>query len=215
MTGVNFPENFNRPYLSRSITDFWRKWHMTLSRWFRDYLYIPLGGNRRGNTRTYLNLVIVFGLCGLWHGAATTFIAWGLYQGVFLVAERYFSSESRLNQRKFYWVSLNFLVVTIGWVIFRSDSLSQATRYIGAMFRVDQLGSFEGITVAKPDPLFWMAMVIGAIIIFSPKRAFILIERYSPKSQRVINYILPAFLLIVSTMFLVQNSFQPFIYFRF
>jgi hypothetical protein len=83
------------------------------------------------------------------------------------------------------------------------------------MFRVDQLGSFEGITVAKPDPLFWMAMVIGAIIIFSPKRAFILIERYSPKSQRVINYILPAFLLIVSTMFLVQNSFQPFIYFRF
>ena len=215
MIGVNFPENFNRPYLSTSMTDFWRRWHMTLSRWFRDYLYIPLGGNKRGNTRTYLNLFAVFGLCGLWHGAATTFIVWGLYQGIFLVAERYFSSESRLNQRKVHWIALNFIVVIIGWVIFRSESLGQATRFVAAMFRVDQLGSFDGITVGRPGPLFWLAMLIGGIIIFSPRRVLTAIQRYMPKSHRFLNSTLPVVLLIVSTIFLAQNSFQPFIYFRF
>jgi alginate O-acetyltransferase complex protein AlgI len=95
MLGFNFPENFNQPYRSRSITEFWRRWHMTLSRWFRDYVYIPLGGNREGPWRTYRNLMIVFALCGLWHGAASTFLVWGVYHGVLLIAERLYSAARR------------------------------------------------------------------------------------------------------------------------
>ena len=123
--GFDFPENFNEPYRASSIQDFWRRWHMTLSRWFRDYCYIPLGGNRKGPVRTYVNLITVFFLTGLWHGASWNFIIWGLYHGCFLIIERLglkslLDRAPRPVQLLYVWV-----VVLIGWVWFRAESLMQ------------------------------------------------------------------------------------------
>src|SRR5262249_36297909 len=134
LLGFHFPENFAAPYLSQSVTEFWRRWHMTLSRWFRDYVYIPLGGNRGSQIMTYANLVVVFFLCGLWHGAAYTFVAWGLFHGAFLVGERYalhrwgIAPSGRLGQ------IYTLLAVTIGWVLFRSETLMQAATFLKRMF---------------------------------------------------------------------------------
>jgi alginate O-acetyltransferase complex protein AlgI len=133
--GFTFPENFKRPYSAVSITDFWRRWHITLSRWFRDYLYIPLGGNRRGTTRTCLNMAVVCVLCGLWHGANWTFLIWGIYHGFFLVIER-ITGMRDLSRQKYNIMRrlLTMLIVIVGWVLFRSQDLSQAIRFLEAMF---------------------------------------------------------------------------------
>ena len=134
MFGFNYLENFNYPYVSRSIREFWRRWHISLSSWFRDYLYIPIGGNQCGNVRTYLNLIIVFVLCGMWHGASWTFVCWGLYHGFFLVVERI--SVGRLLDRL--WPPVRYLLTIViiisGWVIFRCDTLSEAIVYLQVMY---------------------------------------------------------------------------------
>jgi alginate O-acetyltransferase complex protein AlgI len=147
--GFRFPENFLHPYGSRSLTEFWRRWHVSLSTWFRDYLYIPLGGNRRSPLRTALNLFLVFALCGLWHGAAWPFVVWGLYHGAFLAGERLFrhgtrSAEPALRSGRLagWWSSLRsaltraytLLVVLFGWVVFRSTTLERALQHLAAMF---------------------------------------------------------------------------------
>ncbi|HEY3331719.1 MAG TPA: MBOAT family O-acyltransferase [Capsulimonadaceae bacterium] len=140
MFGFHFPENFNNPYWASSITDFWRRWHMTLSGWFRDYLYIPLGGNRGPKWRTLSNLLVVFFLCGLWHGAAWTFVAWGMLHGIFLIFERLLmkSSSCGAQQLSLFKSALRHIyvvaVLLVSWVLFRSDSLPHALGYIGIMF---------------------------------------------------------------------------------
>jgi alginate O-acetyltransferase complex protein AlgI len=139
MFGLRLPENFNRPYSAVSVTDFWRRWHMSLSRWFRDYLYVPLGGNRGGTVKTYRNLVIVFFLTGLWHGAAWTFVVWGCYHGVWLIIERSTGlarSTAMLGPRR----ALTFLIIIIGWVIFRAGSLPEAGGLLSAMLLPQPLG---------------------------------------------------------------------------
>jgi len=130
MMGFSFPANFNRPYTAQSVTDFWHRWHMTLSRWFRDYLYVPLGGNRHGTVRIYANLAAVFLLCGLWHGAAWNFVAWGAWHGLFLVLERagLLAWRSRVLRHVYL-----LLVVIFGWVLFRADGLGHAAAYMTAM----------------------------------------------------------------------------------
>ena len=137
--GFRFPQNFNDPYISKSVTEFWRRWHMSLSSWFRDYVYIPLGGNRKGSFRTQINLLGVFVLCGLWHGAQWTFLVWGLWHGLFLMIERsrLFAAlqSSRICLQHIYCL----LVVVIGWVFFRSDNLQQAFGYLSAMFSLRML----------------------------------------------------------------------------
>ena len=140
MFGFVFPENFERPYSAISITDFWRRWHITLSRWFRDYLYIPLGGNRRTNTRTCLNMGIVCVLCGLWHGANWTFLLWGIYHGTFLVIER-ITGLREVSREKFKILRrfITLFIVVIGWVLFRSENTSQAIEFLGAMFTLTDL----------------------------------------------------------------------------
>jgi alginate O-acetyltransferase complex protein AlgI len=133
MFGFVIPENFRSPYLSESITDFWRRWHISLSTWFRDYLYVPLGGNRRGPVRVYLNLVVVFVFCGLWHGASWTFLVWGLFHGVFLVAERVAGGGGALG----WWRPLTHVyalgVIMVGWVLFRASTLAHAVGILLAM----------------------------------------------------------------------------------
>ncbi len=146
MFGFRFPENFNYPYISRSIREFWRRWHISLSLWLRDYVYFPLGGNRKGASRTYLNLITVFLLCGLWHGASWTFILWGAYHGFFLCLER----SRRLNVfwQKAWWpiqTIATFIIVIAGWVLFRSESISAAIDFLSIMFF--PIHSTQGLSV--------------------------------------------------------------------
>ncbi|MDJ0669325.1 MAG: MBOAT family O-acyltransferase [Desulfobacterales bacterium] len=132
MMGFQFPENFNYPYISKSIREFWRRWHMTLSSWFRDYLYIPLGGNRKGKYRTVFNLFLVFALCGLWHGASLSFLIWGMYHGIFICLERFFPKfTNRLPS--FFLHAYTTMVILIGWVFFRAEDLDAAGDYLKAM----------------------------------------------------------------------------------
>ncbi len=133
MFGFRFLENFNYPYISRSITEFWRRWHISLSSWYRDYLYIPLGGNRRGTLRTYLNLLIVFFLCGLWHGASWTFIVWGLFHGLFLVVERLGLGRFLASRRPVMQHAYTLGVILVSWVFFRCDTFSQALGMLAAL----------------------------------------------------------------------------------
>lgn len=133
MLGFSFPENFNYPYVATSVQEFWRRWHMSLSSWFRDYLYLPLGGNRKGELRTYFNLWIVFFLCGLWHGAQYTFLVWGIYHGFFLVAERLGLLKIINFLPAVLRCSYCLLVVMIGWVFFRADSISHALSLLSIM----------------------------------------------------------------------------------
>ena len=134
MFGFDFLENFNLPYISQSIKEFWRRWHISLSSWFRDYLYIPLGGNRKGTARTYTNLLIVFFITGLWHGASWSFIVWGLYHGFFLILERLGLEDLLGKIPRLFRHLYAILVVLLGWVFFRAETLSAGLSYIGGMF---------------------------------------------------------------------------------
>jgi alginate O-acetyltransferase complex protein AlgI len=134
LMGFTYPKNFDYPYASRSITEFWRRWHISLSSWFRDYVYIPLGGNRRGRARTLVNLVVVFLLTGLWHGAAWTFVLWGAYHGAFLLIERVGLGKALARAPAPVGHAYAMLVVLVGWVLFRSPDLPHALIYLGAMF---------------------------------------------------------------------------------
>jgi alginate O-acetyltransferase complex protein AlgI len=162
MFGFTFPENFNYPYIATSITDFWHRWHMTLSSWFRDYLYIPLGGNRVPKWRVYLNLLIVFFLCGLWHGAMWTFVIWGLFHGAFLIIERIGLRkwlERRLILRHVYAL----LVVMVGWVFFRSNTFPAAIEFLTRMvFLGDNSSAFFTLTQCVNRTLV-IALVAGAL----------------------------------------------------
>ena len=157
MFGFTFMENFNFPYVAQSIRDFWRRWHISLSTWFRDYLYLPLGGNRVSEARTYLNLIVVFFLCGLWHGASLTFVVWGLYHGFFLVLERtrFGKMLAKLPQslRHLYTI----LVVMMGWVIFRADTFKAAGNYFTVLFGLGHA------PFAQPLPFYLTNEVLWAV----------------------------------------------------
>jgi alginate O-acetyltransferase complex protein AlgI len=163
MIGIYFPLNFNYPYIAQSITEFWRRWHITLSTWFRDYLYIPLGGNRMGSMRTYSNLLAVFFLCGLWHGAKWTFVVWGLYHGLFLIIERAGLGAALQRIGGGYRHLYTMLVVTVGWAFFRADTVEQALRHVRAMAG---FGSGDGVAYHVWLYLHQdvaLALIVGAI----------------------------------------------------
>lgn len=214
MLGFTFPENFNQPYRARSITEFWRRWHMTLSRWFRDYLYIPLGGNRFGSFATYRNLIIVFFLCGLWHGAGYTFILWGLYHGFWLVVERvYVTHIGPLPEGPLAWAR-TFLIVMVGWVFFRADSVPHAVDFLATMAGFSKatvvyygLGTF--LTVRN---IFFIAC--GLFFAFYPFEKVSM--RLDGTALRMTFKGVGAVVIFVYALALLQvNSFNPFIYFRF
>ena len=168
LLGFHFPENFDQPYRSANITEFWRRWHMTLSRWFRDYLYIPLGGNRHGRLRTFVNLWIVFFLCGLWHGAGLTFIAWGLYHGLLLILERFAHTQWNWRPSGVFGIASSFILLMIGWVLFRSPTLAAAGHYLAAMALLGpQAGGFTAaLSGLTPDVMFYLAL--GTFFAFAP-----------------------------------------------
>ena len=215
MLGFDFLENFNYPYVSCSVQEFWRRWHISLSSWFRDYLYIPLGGNRRGKVRTYINLIIVFACTGLWHGASFSFIVWGLWHGLFLVIERLGFKKVLDKLPKFIGWIYTMLVVLVGWVFFRADTLSAAMKYLGEMF------SFSGGVangMAQFDNLSFIITVI-AIVLCTPVYQFLKgkLEKMDggKKAAFVIGAVLATVLFILSVIFLTGSGYNPFIYFRF
>ncbi len=215
MLGFDFLENFNYPYVSVSVQEFWRRWHISLSSWFRDYLYIPLGGNRRGKVRTYINLVIVFACTGLWHGASFSFIIWGLWHGLFLVIERLGFKKVLDKLPKFVGWLYTMLVVLVGWVFFRAETLADAVEYIKCMFTFG-----GGITngMAQFDNLSFF-ITLAAVILCAPVYTFVKskIEKTESgkKASFVIEAVLAAVLLVLSVVFLTGSGYNPFIYFRF
>ncbi len=216
MMGFRFPENFNNPYAALSITDFWRRWHITLGAWMRNYLYIPLGGNRAGKPwRTYLNLFIVFLASGLWHGAAWGFIIWGCYHGLFLVLERLFLADVLKRAGKLV-VLYTFPVVLISWVFFRTEHLDTAGNFLYTMF------------VWKPDVSMWhptrenvIILAIAALTSFSGLTSAgtwlcnkVFGSDYSP-ALHVLMFLGTLVLFVVCVGKISASSFDPFIYFRF
>ncbi len=225
MLGFDFRENFQHPYASRSITEFWRRWHISLSTWFRDYLYIPLGGNRGGPLATYRNLLIVFFLCGLWHGASWTFVIWGLFHGLFLVIER--RGLGRVLERSPALVRHGYvlLVVLIGWVFFRAESLDFALAYLRALAGSAPASGTLVLTSAVVNPLFWTCLVAG-IIGSAPVVPWLLarIERARAATAApalfefwhgVASSLLLIALFVLCAGALSAGTHNPFIYFRF
>jgi alginate O-acetyltransferase complex protein AlgI len=215
--GFKFPENFNRPYSAVSITDFWRRWHITLSRWFRDYLYIPLGGNRRGLVRTCLNMGVVCLLCGLWHGANWTFLIWGVYHGVFLVVER-LSGIRNIPSEKYIAIRrvVTLVIVAVGWVLFRSEDISQAIGYVGTMFTASDLPLCYELSLALNyrNLLF---MLIAAAVFFMPRDISgikIFISSREPVPI-LVGALMILLLLPYCAALIAGGSSSPFIYYRF
>ena len=215
MFGFNFLENFNYPYISSSIQEFWRRWHISLSSWFRDYLYIPMGGNRKSRTRTYINLIIVFFVTGLWHGASWNFIIWGLFHGGFLILERLgFGIILRKLPRVFGHLYVLFIVI-IGWVFFRAKTLTEALLYLKGMFSNRGFGN-ESI---YQHFNYYVAFVLILALLFStPIKTFVLAKMaamFSKPYQQIIVFPLVLFLFFFSLLELAESSYNPFIYFRF
>ena len=212
MFGFECPRNFNAPYLSDSFTQFWRRWHISLSSWFRDYLYIPLGGNRTEPARSYFNLVAVFLLCGLWHGANWTFIIWGTYHGIFLVIERLLGRKTLYSALPGpVRVFLTFVLVTVGWVFFRSDTVFEALRLLAIMFTASdaQGGSLLlGGEIYTQGRLIIMA--ICSLLLFGPLQAFDWARTITPLKAVVL-----IVLFCLSLMIMFGQSFSSFLYFKF
>ena len=208
MMGFRFPENFNDPYTSKSITEFWKRWHMTLGNFIMHYLYIPLGGNRKGKGRMYLNLWLCFLLSGLWHGASWNFVLWGAFHGFFICLDKLFSGK---------WKStlLTFFLVMMGWVLFRADDILGAGGYYAALF------SFRQGLHGTADAQFWATLVIALVFSFltltkggKKLQDTVFAEHYSRRLSWIM-FAITLVLLILSTGALCVSDFNPFIYFRF
>jgi alginate O-acetyltransferase complex protein AlgI len=216
MFGFRFPENFARPYSAVSMTDFWRRWHMTLSRWFRDYVYIPLGGSRGATEVTVRNLMLVFFLTGAWHGAAWTFVLWGIYNGALLVVER-LTGVSRMDDDRLALGrrALTFLLVVLGWVMFRSTGLGQAADFYGGMAAFD-FGPLAPAVSAALGPQQVLALCVGLLSLAFPRDLVLgklVMERWSgaPLAARFA----AVAMLPYAAILVAAGSFSPFLYFQF
>ncbi|MGH6996846.1 MAG: MBOAT family O-acyltransferase, partial [Phenylobacterium sp.] len=224
-----FPRNFDYPYAAASITDFWRRWHISLSSWFRDYVYIPLGGNRGGKLRTLRNLLIVFLLTGLWHGAAWTFVVWGLFHGAFLILERIGLGRLLARAPGVVRHAYVLIVVIAGWVIFRAESLAQAGDYLSAMANVRsfQTPRLELAHLANTEVI--ATLIAGSILSFPVVPALLqrlraarsdapspdLPRRLDTRSAHAVPTPLLLAGLTLSVAVLAGTTLNPFLYFRF
>jgi alginate O-acetyltransferase complex protein AlgI len=215
--GFKFPENFNNPYISQNITEFWRRWHITLGTWMRDYLYIPLGGNRVGSVgRMYFNLIVVFIISGFWHGASWNFIIWGAWHGLFLILDRLFLVKLFKNIGKLTRVLINYLVVLIGWVFFRAVTLEEAYTYIKRMF-LFEFKDFDALYDKELMFVLILAFVLAFSNLFKVGRvsqSFLYSEKHLVGGH-ISMTLLTAILLLISIAYIVSSGFNPFIYFRF
>ena len=214
LLGFRFPENFNYPYIAASVTEFWRRWHMTLSRWFRDYVYIPLGGNRKGMGKQLRNILIVWLLTGFWHGAAWNFLCWGLYFAALLILEKLVLLRFLEKHRIFGHVYLLSAVV-FGFVLFDASTLSGAWDCIRGMLGLGGLpiASAEGLYLLKSNALLLILAALGATPL--PKRIAKALEARCPKAAALLHPAALCALLLICTAYLVDGSYNPFLYFRF
>jgi alginate O-acetyltransferase complex protein AlgI len=220
MLGFSIPENFNQPYLSRNFPEFWRRWHITLSAWFREYLYIPLGGNRGSTVRTYFNLWIVFLLSGLWHGSNWTFLVWGIYHGFFMVAERRWEISRKLGRSLS--LPLTFVLLMIGWVFFRSQNLGAALHYLQKLFLLSPMDPAAPVALL-PDIISnrgIFVLVLACFLSFVPQaRVLALWETVSSmlglKPLFRLQIAALSIVLILTLAAAINSHFRPFIYFRF
>ena len=214
MLGFTLPENFARPYSSASITEFWRRWHMSLSRWFRDYVYIPLGGNRHGGASTYRNLWIVFVLVGLWHGANWTFLVWGLYHGTALVIERL------VIERRQGWTvaagparrALTLLIVVFGWVLFRSPDLSTALVFLHHMVIPDLTGLTDVVDASLTHQRL-VILLLAAVVFVLPAQPITESVRSQPATTLWVGVRTVG--LLYAALLVTTGTFSPFLYYRF
>ncbi len=213
MFGFHFNENFLLPYTATSITDFWRKWHISLSSWFREYVYIPLGGNRKGAARQILNLLIVWGLTGIWHGASSNFMFWGLYYGVLLILEKFLWGKyiDKLPKVLQHIYALFFII--LGWTLFFSGSLGEAVTYFGYLFGAGSTGITDAFTA--PAIMYQLPLwIIGIFACTSLCRNLLTKAEHSRKAAMAVNIAyIAVFILAVSS--LITDSYNPFLYFRF
>ena len=209
MFGFTFDENFNYPYISKSITEFWRRWHISLSSWFRDYVYIPLGGNRVKKTRWIWNLFIVWLLTGIWHGANWTFIAWGLFYFIFLIIEKKFEFINKIGVLAHVYT---MVVVIVAWVIFRSKNIVVAVKYIGNMFGIGANGFCDSVFLEylKGTQIIIILAIVGCFPIFKILHDWL--------ERKNLLWMEDAWLLIVFVLSMIQvisSTYNPFIYFNF
>jgi alginate O-acetyltransferase complex protein AlgI len=217
MLGFTLPENFRRPYAASSMTDFWRRWHMTLSRWFRDYVYIPLGGNRGSERATYRNLTVVFLLTGLWHGAAWTFVLWGAYHGAWLAIERrggWREPAERVGAAALRRAS-TFLIVLIGWVLFRAGTPGVAADYYRAM--VDLHGGMTPQVDAALTNRAGVTLALASLIVLAPAREAggLWLARAHSLVPAVARTATLGLVLPLSLAYALAGNFSPFLYIRF
>ena len=208
MLGFNFPENFNYPYIAKSVSEFWRRWHMTLTGWFREYVYIPLGGNRVSKPRFYLNILIVWFLTGFWHGAGWNFIIWGLLFAFIMILERSILLKYLEKVPSFISHFYLLFVVTVSWVLFAHNSLGEALDYLKVMFGLTgqpalNIDSMYAITN------FYLLLIVGVIF------ATPVMNKLKERMNEIVVFIFYAAVLFLSTAYLVDATFNPFLYFRF
>ena len=213
--GFKFLENFNYPYISKSITEFWRRWHISLSTWFKEYLYIPLGGNRVSKNRTYLNLLIVFLATGFWHGAAWNFIVWGLWHGFFIVLEK-ITDWHKVETKNIFHLCLKHLyaslVFIIGWVMFRAENMTYAFHYIQNMFGLTKIAKLQHINGLDMQS---GVILVVALVCATPIFHKMLDIPYKHKILRSLVNIWLMILFIISLSIIANATYNPFIYFRF
>ena len=217
--GFKFMENFNYPYISKSLSEFWRRWHISLSTWFKNYVYIPLGGNKSGKNKTYRNLLIVFLLTGIWHGAAMNFVIWGLWHGIFIILEKKIDAEK--NEEKCNNVYFKLMqrfyclfVVLVGWVIFRADSLSYAGKYLlnmlgGLKLNPDNFIYSNSYYVDKFEILIFVVAILCSLPLFE-KMIYV-----KNNFAKIFINLWMLILFFLSTVMIAANTYNPFIYFRF
>ena len=220
MFGFHFNENFNLPYISKSISEFWRRWHISLSSWFRDYVYIPLGGNRK---HVYFNLSIVFLLTGIWHGSSWHFVIWGLWNLMFILVERIIKTKKKSDSnKKLIFKSIissiyTLFVVNIGWVLFRAPHMKDAIQFVGTMFGIIKPENPGFTLMWYLDKWNIVIMILG--ILFSttfPSGICAIIKKYIPtRAVTIIKYICLLMLLYLSMIRIVSGNYNPFIYFQF
>lgn len=213
--GMDFDENFNYPYISKSITEFWRRWHITLGSWFRDYIYIPLGGNRKGFAKQIRNIFIVWFLTGAWHGASWNFILWGLYFGIILIIEKLFLLKVLEKAGRIFSHIYATILVLVSWVIFAFEDLNQVLTYICTMFNIGK------IQLINKEALYYtrnyIAIIAIGIFLSTPilKKIFNKLEEKNNKFINVFTSLCYILILLLSTASLVSDTFNPFLYFRF
>lgn len=218
MFGFHFLENFNYPYISKSITEFWRRWHISLSSWFREYVYIPLGGNRRGMAKQIRNILVVWMLTGIWHGAHWNYVLWGIYYGIFLILEKFVVGKWIQKLPGFFQNFYTMFIVVIGWVLFKCEDLSLCISYLRAMFGGFGAGfaNSETVYLLYNNAVLFVVLILGSTML--PRK---LAQRAKEAAQRqtwVWTFLRCAFyagIFVISVAYLVDATYNPFLYFRF